>query len=588
MPVVGFLRSTTAAGSEHLVGGVPPGLNEAGFIEGQNVMIEYRWADDSLDRLPELAADLARRPVAVIVANGLAAAAASKAATATTPIVFVTGADPVRTGLVASLNRPGGNVTGVIFTTTDLAAKQLGLLHELVPKAAVIAALQDPNQPEIEVVMRDVEAAGRAIGRQILLVKAAREGEFNAAFATMVQAGAGALLVGGGQAYLSQRRQLVALATRHALPAVYVLREYVEAGGLMSYGSSGTDAYRQVGNYAGRILKGEKPADLPVQLATKFELVINLGTAKAIGLEIPPMLLARALCRRRERRDRIPLGRQSNRPATGAGGRIGSPAWSALIAALGGSPSAFAAKAATATIPIVFNVGDDPVRLGLDASLARPGGNLTGNNIFTTEVSAKRLELLRELVPGAARVAVFVNPAIAATAASTVSDVEAAARATGLQIRVLNASNSREIDVAFATLGRERHDALFIDDGAAFTGRRVQLTQWTARLAIPAIYAFRQHAEVGGLMSYGASLRDVLSPGRHLCRSYPQGRQAGGPAACSRPNMSWPSTARQPESSASKCRPTARPRRRGDRMKRTATTGDRKHLSVRARGIAAI
>jgi ABC-type uncharacterized transport system substrate-binding protein len=181
----------------------------------------------------------------------------------------------------------------------------------------------------------------------------------------------------------------------------------------------------------------------------------------------------------------------------------------ALIAALGGTPSAFAAKAATATIPILFNVGDDPVRLGLVASLARPGGNLTGNNIFTTEVSAKRFELLRELVPGAARVAVLVNPAIAATAASTVSDVEAAARDTGLQIRVLNASNSREIDVAFATLGRERPDALLVGAGAPFTARRVQLTQWTARLAIPAIYAFRQHAEVGGLMSYGASLRDV-------------------------------------------------------------------------------
>jgi putative ABC transport system substrate-binding protein len=181
----------------------------------------------------------------------------------------------------------------------------------------------------------------------------------------------------------------------------------------------------------------------------------------------------------------------------------------AVIATPAGNYAAQAAKTATATIPIVFNVGDDPVRLGLVASLARPGGNLTGNNIFTTEVSAKRLELLRELVPGAARVAVLVNPAIAATAASTVSDVEAAARATGLQIRVLNASNSREIDVAFATLGRERPDALLVGAGAPFTGRRVQLTQWTARLAIPAIYAFRQHAEVGGLMSYGASLRDV-------------------------------------------------------------------------------
>jgi ABC-type uncharacterized transport system substrate-binding protein len=181
----------------------------------------------------------------------------------------------------------------------------------------------------------------------------------------------------------------------------------------------------------------------------------------------------------------------------------------ALIAALGGTPSAFAAKAATATIPILFNVGDDPVRLGLVANLARPGGNLTGINIFAVELGAKRLELVRELVPGAARVAVLVNPAIAASAASTVRDVEAAARAMGLQIRVLNASNNREIDVAFATLGRERPDALLVGSGSPFTGRRVQLTQWTARLAIPAIYAFRQHAEVGGLMSYGASLRDV-------------------------------------------------------------------------------
>jgi putative ABC transport system substrate-binding protein len=292
MPVIAFLRSTTAAGSVSLVAAFRQGLNEAGFIEGQNVAIEYNWADDSLDRLSRLAADLVRRPVAVIVANGLAAAAATKAATATTPIVFVTGADPVRTGLVASLNRPGGNVTGVIFTTTDLAAKQLGLLHELVPNAAVIAALLNPDTPETKIALRDVEAAGRAIGRQILFVRAA--GEFSAAFAKMVQAGVGALLVGGGQAYLSQRRQLVALATRHALPAVSVLREFVEAGGLMSYGSSSTDAYRQIGNYAGRILKGEKPAELPVQITTKFELVINLGTAKAIGLDVPPVLLARA------------------------------------------------------------------------------------------------------------------------------------------------------------------------------------------------------------------------------------------------------------------------------------------------------
>ena len=294
MPVIGFLRSTTAAGSVHLAAAFRKGLTEVGFIEGQNVAIEYRWGDNRLDRLPGLAADLVRRPVAVIVANGPAADAA-KAATTTTPTVFVTGVDPMRTGLVTSLNRPGGNITGVIFTTVDLASKQLGLLHELVPKAAVIiATLQDPNRSEFDFVLRELEAAGRAIGRQMLFVKAASEREFNAAFATMVQAGAGALLVGGGPFFLSQRRQLVGLAARHALPAVYVLREFVEAGGLMSYGSSITDAHRKAGTYAGRILKGEKPGDLPVQLATQFELVINLGTAKAMGLEIPPMLLARA------------------------------------------------------------------------------------------------------------------------------------------------------------------------------------------------------------------------------------------------------------------------------------------------------
>jgi putative ABC transport system substrate-binding protein len=293
LPVIGFLRSTAAAGSAHFVNAFRQGLGEAGFVEGQNVAFEFRWADDQEDRLPGMAAELVRRQVAVIVANGVAAPAV-KAATATIPIVFTTGFDPVRTGLVASLSRPEGNVTGVVFTVIDLAAKQLGLLHELVPKAAVIAVLLDPNQREMEFALREVEAAGRAVGRQLLIVNAASEREFNAAFATIVQAGAGALLVGGGPVFLYRRRQLVALAARHALPASYVSRQYAEAGGLMSYGPSLTDAYRRAGIYVGRILKGAKPADLPVELATKFELVINLATAKAIGLDIPPMLLARA------------------------------------------------------------------------------------------------------------------------------------------------------------------------------------------------------------------------------------------------------------------------------------------------------
>ena len=257
MPVIGFLRSTSAANSAHLVNAFRKGLNEAGFVEGQNVAIEYRWADNQLDRLPGMAAEFIRRQVAVIVGNGLGALAA-KAATATTSIVFVMGTDSVRTGLVASLNRPGGNVTGVVFTVGDLTAKRLGLLRELVPNAAVIAMLVDPNAPEIELQAKDAEEAGRAIGRQVLIVRAANEREFNPAFATMVQAGAGALLVGGGPFFNNQRGQLVELAGRHALPASYVAREYPEAGGLMSYGASQTDAYRRAGSYVGRILKGAK------------------------------------------------------------------------------------------------------------------------------------------------------------------------------------------------------------------------------------------------------------------------------------------------------------------------------------------
>jgi putative tryptophan/tyrosine transport system substrate-binding protein len=293
IPVVGFLRSTTAAGAAHLVAAFRQGLNEAGFVEGQNVVVEYRFADDQEDRIPGMAAELVRRQVAVIKANGIAVPAA-KAATATIPIVFTTGFDPVRTGFVTSLSRPGGNVTGVVFTISDLAAKQLALLHELVPKAAIIAVLGHANEPELDIELREIEAAGRAIGRQVLVVKAASGRELNDAVATVVQARAGALLVRGGALFFSRRRQLVALTARHALLASYVSREYVELGGLMSYGPSLSDAYRRAGIYVGRILKGAKPADLPVEMASKFELVINLATAKAIDFDIPPTLLARA------------------------------------------------------------------------------------------------------------------------------------------------------------------------------------------------------------------------------------------------------------------------------------------------------
>jgi putative tryptophan/tyrosine transport system substrate-binding protein len=294
MPVIGFLRSTPAAGFAYLLDAFRQGLGSAGFVEGKNVAIEYRWADNELDRLPGLAVDLVRRRVALIVGAGVPAAQAGKAATGTTPVVFVIGTDPVGTGLVESLNRPGGNITGVVFTSTALVAKLLGMLHELVPKASMIAVLRDPNGLGLESELRDVEEAGRAIGRQILVVNASSERDFQAAFAKVAQAGAGGLLIGSGPLFLSQRRQLVALAGRHGLPTMYNQREYAEVGGLISCGPSQTDAYRRAGIYVGRILKGEKPGELPVELGIKFELVINLATAKAFSVEVPPQLLALA------------------------------------------------------------------------------------------------------------------------------------------------------------------------------------------------------------------------------------------------------------------------------------------------------
>jgi len=291
MPVVGFLRSTSPADSTNFVTAFGQGLKEAGFVEGQNVVIEYRWAEGQNERLPALVADLIRRKVSVIVGAGVAMLAAN-AATTTVPIVFASGGDPVQDGLVASLNRPGGNVTGVVFTSSELGAKRLELLRQLVPKATTIAVLVNPHLPNTQRERSEVQAAAQAIGQQLLILDVSSDPEIETAFATFVQRGAGALLVGSGPFLFSNSERVVALAARHAIPAIYALREPVVASGLMSYGTSQSDAYRQVGIYAGRILKGEKPADLPVMQSTRFELVLNLKTAKTLGLEIPANLLA--------------------------------------------------------------------------------------------------------------------------------------------------------------------------------------------------------------------------------------------------------------------------------------------------------
>ena len=292
MPVIGFLSPGSPNASN--IAAFRHGLSEAGYVEGQDLAIQYRWAEGHYDRLPAMAADLVGRKVDMIVATASPAALAAKNATSTIPIVFHTGDDPVATGLVASLARPGGNLTGTSLLNVELAAKRFELLSELVPQARVIALLVNPKNWQTESVMRDVQEAARTKGRQLLILKAGTESEIDAAFAALVSSQAGALLVGADPFLSGRREQLVTLASRHAVPAIYQYREFAEAGGLISYGLSITAAYRQDGIYAGRVLKGEKPADLPVQEPTTFELVINLKTAAALGLTVPQSLLARA------------------------------------------------------------------------------------------------------------------------------------------------------------------------------------------------------------------------------------------------------------------------------------------------------
>jgi putative tryptophan/tyrosine transport system substrate-binding protein len=293
MPVVGLFHVGSSDKFGHLVAAFRRGLAEADLVEGRNVAIEYGWAEGQLDRLPALAADLMRRQVSVIAGNYIATAAVKRVAP-TLPIVFVTGDDPVKLGFVESLNRPGGNTTGVYIFTAELEAKRLGLLRDLVPQATTFALLVDPNYSTTDAQVRDVQTASARLGVQLIVARANSERDIEAAFATFVQQRAAALLVGASPFFNNRRDQLVALAARHKLPATYESREFAAAGGLVSYGNSITDAYRQAGVYAGLIVKGAKPADLPVIQPSKFELVINLKTAKTLGLEFHPQLLATA------------------------------------------------------------------------------------------------------------------------------------------------------------------------------------------------------------------------------------------------------------------------------------------------------
>jgi putative ABC transport system substrate-binding protein len=294
MPVIGFLSTVTPERSVDRVRAFRQGLSENGYVEGKNVAIEYRWTEGQNDRLPVLLADLVRRQVSVIALSGIASALAAKAATTTIPIVFSMGADPVEAGLIDSLNRPGGNLTGVSNLSVELGPKRLDLLHELVPRATSIALLVNPTNPNAESLSRDVETAACTLGRQLHVLHASTERDFETVFARLAELRAGALMIGPDGFFNDRSAQLGALTVRHAVPAIFQYREFASAGGLMSYGGSRTEPFRQAGVYTGRILKGDKPADLPVQQSSKIEMIINLKTAKALGLTIPISLLLRA------------------------------------------------------------------------------------------------------------------------------------------------------------------------------------------------------------------------------------------------------------------------------------------------------
>ncbi|MGA7527630.1 MAG: ABC transporter substrate-binding protein [Pseudolabrys sp.] len=295
LPVVGFLNAASAQNYTRQLAAFLKGLGESGYVDGRNVAVEYRWAEDQNDRLPAMAADLVHRQVAVIAATSTPAALAAKAATTTIPIIFELGSDPVQLGLVASLSRPGGNVTGVTSSNIEFAPKRLELLHELLPTARVMALLVDPTDPtNAKTTVSEVSAAAHTFGLQLHVLNASNESDFTEVFAKLIQLGAGGLVVAGGPFFASHEKQLAALTVRHAVPAAFEHRAFTAAGGLLSYGSDITDAYRLTGIYTGRILRGDKPAELPVQQATKVELYINLKTAKALGLNVPNTLVGRA------------------------------------------------------------------------------------------------------------------------------------------------------------------------------------------------------------------------------------------------------------------------------------------------------
>ena len=585
LPVVGFLNSGSPGAFEHFVIAFRQGLGEAGYVEHRNVGIDYRWAEGQVDRLPALARELVRAQVAVICAGGPPTALAAKAATTTIPIVFTSGEDPVKLGLVASYNRPGGNVTGVALLVDVLGAKRLGLLREIVPAATLIAVLLNPTWPTFDTQLNDVQEAARAVGQQIHILRANTEREIDAAFDTAKEVRAGAMMVGPSTFFTVRRDQIVGLAARDALPTIYGQREFMAAGALMSYATNLADAYRQAGVYSGKILGGARPAELPVVQSAKFELVINLKTAKALGLD-----RARQAARHRRRGDRMKrrefitlLGGAALAGALPAAAQKGT----ALIGLLGsgsahssgifvdslkeglsdgglregrdyvldlrwaeGNYERFpalarelverkadvilattisavrAAQRATAAIPIVMTSITNAVGAGLVASLARPGGNTTGISNLNEDLTPKLLDHFREIMPRARVIASLGNPANPSTR-GLVEVMRGHTAAFGATVNPFEAKAAGELDAAFDGITKSNSDALLIVPDNLLIDLREPIASLALKHRIPTLSTIPELTDAGGLLGYGPPRRDLYRRSGYFVKRILDGANPG-------------------------------------------------------------
>ena len=585
LPVVGFLNSGSPGAFEHFVIAFRQGLGEAGYVEHRNVGIDYRWAEGQVDRLPALARELVRAQVAVICAGGPPTALAAKAATTTIPIVFTSGEDPVKLGLVASYNRPGGNVTGVALLVDVLGAKRLGLLREIVPAATLIAVLLNPSWPTFDTQLNDVQEAARAVGQQIHVLRANTEREIDAAFDTAKEVRAGAMMVGPSTFFTVRRDQIVGLAARDALPTIYGQREFMAAGALMSYATNLADAYRQAGVYSGKILGGARPAELPVVQSAKFELVINLKIAKSLGLTLPARL-----ARHRRRGDRMKrrqfitlLGGAALAGALPAAAQKGT----ALIGLLGsgsahssgifvdslkeglsdgglregrdyvldlrwaeGNYERFpalarelverkadvilattisavrAAQRATAAIPIVMTSITNAVGAGLVASLARPGGNTTGISNLNEDLTPKLLDHFREIMPRARVIASLGNPANPSTR-GLVEVMRGHTAAFGATVNPFEAKAAGELDAAFDGITKSNSDALLIVPDNLLIDLREPIASLALKHRIPTLSTIPELTDAGGLLGYGPPRRDLYRRSGYFVKRILDGANPG-------------------------------------------------------------